>query len=319
MPLEIEYESSGFAAGGPVPNGPGTLSTSWDDLLWAALTVGRPNRQYVFGYGTPSIYEAIFRLSLVRMALEQRGPSGTRLWRTQAARTLDPSEKGAVNYFLGLTVCKLFADRLLRAPWMLHLDVYRPMLNPVLSGRSRPDLVGQTTGGQWVALECKGRLSPPDANARTNAKRQARQIVSVNGAAPNFNVGGISFFRADVLRFFWIDPQPSSRGKRSVEIKVEPADWRFYYLPVLDLIRSQPDVFERMRDAPTLMEVREADIQIGIHPLVLRSLVDENWEEARHRGQAVGAEVSELLYRSDGLAVLAGESWSRPYADEGKG
>ena len=319
MTLEIEYESAGFAAGAPVINGPGTLDTSWDDVLWAALTVGRPNRQYVFRYGVPSIYEAIFRLSLVRMALEQRGPSGTRLWRTQAARTLDPSEKGAINYFLGLTICKLFAERLLQAPWMLHLDVYRPMLNPFLSGRSRPDRVGQTMSGQWLALECKGRLSPPDARAKTRAKQQAQRLVSVNGVTPGFRVGGISFFKKDVLRFFWVDPEPDSRVKRPIEVTVEPSDWRFYYLPALDLVRSRPAVLERMRDAPTLMEVEEADIQIGIHPTVLRSLEDEKWEEARHRGQAVGAEPSQHKYRLDGLTVVAGESWSRPFADEGKG
>ena len=46
----------GFPAGGPVANGP-------------AVTVGRPNRNYVFQHGTASIYEALFRWSLVRMVL----------------------------------------------------------------------------------------------------------------------------------------------------------------------------------------------------------------------------------------------------------
>ena len=166
MNFRIDYESDGFAPGGPVPNGLGTLVTSWDELLWSALTVGRPNRQYVFRHGTASAYEALFRLSLVRMTLEQSGPTGTRLRRTAAARTLDPSEKGAVNYFLGLAICKLFANNLLNAPWLLHLDVFRPMLNPVLTGRSRPDLVGQMLDGRWVALECKGRVSTPNVRAK---------------------------------------------------------------------------------------------------------------------------------------------------------
>ena len=50
----------------------GHLETSWDDLLGAALTVGRPNTAYVFAHGDPSYHEALFRLSLVRMAVEQR-------------------------------------------------------------------------------------------------------------------------------------------------------------------------------------------------------------------------------------------------------
>ena len=104
MALSIDYDSEDFATGGPVQNGRRSLATSWDELLWAALTVGRPNRHTVFRHGTSSVYEALFRLSLIRMTLEQMGPTAGRFRRTEAARTLDPSEKGAVNYFLGLAI-----------------------------------------------------------------------------------------------------------------------------------------------------------------------------------------------------------------------
>lgn len=156
--LQIDFQSEDFPTPSPVANGFDSLQTTWDDLLWAAITVGRPNRFFVFRYGIASQYEALFRISALRMTLEQSSPTARRLRRTQAAKSLDPSEKGAVNYFLGLSLCKLFADARLDAPWLLHLDVFRPQLNPVLSGRSRPDLVGQTTAGTWVGLESKGRV-----------------------------------------------------------------------------------------------------------------------------------------------------------------
>ena len=104
MALHIGYRSEGFPATMTLLQGHRTLTTSWNDLLWAAITVGRPNRQFVFQHGAQSLYEALFRLSLVRMALEEQGWGG-RLRRTDAARTLDPTEKGAVNYFLGLALC----------------------------------------------------------------------------------------------------------------------------------------------------------------------------------------------------------------------
>jgi len=53
-----------------MPATAGELDVTWDDILWAAMTVGRPNRHDVFHHGTASIHEAIFRTSLVRMALE---------------------------------------------------------------------------------------------------------------------------------------------------------------------------------------------------------------------------------------------------------
>ncbi len=164
QPLAIPYESEGFPPAGFIRNGHGLLQTSWDELLWAALTVGRPSRQYVFRHGNASIYEAMFRLSLTRMALEQSGPSARRLRRTDAAKTLDPSEKGAINYFLGVTVCKLFCERLLQTPWLLHLDVFRPQLDPDLRGRSRPDLVGQTNNGEM------GQTSFGDINFNLNQR-----------------------------------------------------------------------------------------------------------------------------------------------------
>ena len=152
--LEIPYTSRNFPRG-TVPHG-GCLRTNWSELLWAAITVGRPNTAYVFRHRKASYHEALFRLSLVRMALTQQ-PSSRSLHRTKAFRTLDPTEKGAVSYFIGMTVSKLFASQLLNTPWLLHLDVFRDSLDPVvLGGRSRPDLVGQDHQGAWACIRKQG-------------------------------------------------------------------------------------------------------------------------------------------------------------------
>ena len=45
--LRIPYEADGFPAG-TVTNGTAELSVTWGDILWAAMTVGRPNLHYVF-------------------------------------------------------------------------------------------------------------------------------------------------------------------------------------------------------------------------------------------------------------------------------
>src|SRR5205085_8063152 len=98
----IDYLSESFPTGSSVTSGQAILDFSWGDLLRAAVTVGRPNRSAVVQHGVASEYEAIFRWSMVRMALEQVRPSASRLRRTNAFNTLDPSEKGAINYFLGI-------------------------------------------------------------------------------------------------------------------------------------------------------------------------------------------------------------------------
>jgi hypothetical protein len=64
--LWLDYESDSVPAT-VLSNGRQRLSVTWDDVLWAAVTVGRPNLFHVFRYGEASVYEAIFRWSMVRM------------------------------------------------------------------------------------------------------------------------------------------------------------------------------------------------------------------------------------------------------------
>jgi hypothetical protein len=196
----IDYENDQFPSS-VVPNGQSRLSVTWDDILWAAVTIGRPNLSYVFRHRSASIHEAIFRWSMVRMGLQQRGVRGQKLVRTDAFKELDPTENGAVNYFFGLAICKLFASKLLDTPWTLHLDVFRNQLNPQLRrGRSRSDLVGQASAsGAWHAFECKGRATAPGGPEKQKAKEQARRLVSVGGKPCMLHIGAITFFRNDAL------------------------------------------------------------------------------------------------------------------------
>lgn len=312
--LRIPYDTEAFPTG-TVANGHAALSVTWDDILWAAVTVGRPNRHYVFRHGAASMYEALFRWSLVRMALEQSGPRGSRLRRTTAAKTLDPTEKGAVNYFLGMMFCKLFAAKLLNTPWLLHLDVFRPGLNPVLTGRSRPDLIGMAHGtGQWHAFECKGRISPPDATTKTKAKNQAQRLVSVNGTPCMLHVGAITYLRADALHFYWRDPPPEN-GK-GIEVPVGSDAWMHYYEPVLDAIRmSDPEALRRDQD--TLVGIEGADVKVGVHHAIAKYLDNRQWERAQQAASEAAASIAGEGYQPDGLKVVAGESWVKRFAEPG--
>ena len=297
--LRIPYTSRDFPAGTIASSG--HLETEWDDLLGAALTVGRPNTAYVFAHGDASYHEALFRLSLVRMALEQR-PFRGGLYRTSAFRSLDPTEKGAVSYFLGMTICKLFASEFLHTSWLLHVDVFRAQLDPaLLGGRSRPELVGQDDTCAWHAFECKGRSSMPSAEDRQKAKRQAQRLVRVDSTDCSLHVGAISYFRRDELEFHWRDPD--TEDPETIEpIKVSlPEDaWRYYYAPALALATADP------KDARAV-----ADVKLEVHPTILDLLLAADWAAARRRAGELGRALQERGFRPDGLRVVAGESWRR--------
>lgn len=297
--LRIPYTSQDFPSRTHAVSG--YLPIKWNDLLWAALTVGRPNRAYVFAHGNASLYEGLYRLSLVKMALEKK-PYSVSLQRTDAFQSLDPTEKGAVNYFLGMTICKLFASTLLNTPWLLHLDVFRKQLNPdLLRGRSRPDLVGQDHKGRWHAFECKGRSSVPNEQDKQKAKTQALRLVRVNSANCSLHVGSISYFRQDAMEFHWRDPDPEdTETLQPIDVNLPKDAWRHYYAPALALATAE------LTDA-----IVNTDIIIEIHEAVLELLQAGEWSAAHSQARELMHVFEDKGFRADGLKVVVGDSWLR--------
>lgn len=320
MALQITVESEAFPEG-TVANGKQNIITSWDEILWAAVTVGRPNRNFVFRHGDASRYEALFRWSLIRMAIEQSGPAAVRLRRTTAAKTLDPTEKGAVSYFLGMTFCKLLAARLLNTPWVLHLDVFRPVLNPVLTGRSRPDLVGLESGGnRWHSFESKGRISSPDSVSKGKAKEQAQRLISVNGTACSLHIGAVTYFQNDVLQFYWRDPNPDAKSEIQFDLGDNP--WLFYYSAIAELISELNGwsvlLGNRGKSSDTtenkdLIFVREVEVSVGVHPEIAQLLQKQEWSAAHNTAVKKAKELVNEGYKPDGIRIQTGESWKQQF------
>jgi hypothetical protein len=309
--FDIRYTSEDFPSSYPVSSG--TLSLNWNDLLWAALTIGRPNVAYVFQHGDASIHEALFRVFMVKTALGQVGGS-RRFQRTAAFKALDPTEKGAVSYFLGMAVCKLFASRVLDTPWLLHLDVFGSQLSAAAkSGRSRPDLIGQNTSGDWHVFETKGRSGSPSTSDKLKAKNQAQRLVSVNGAACALHVGSFAFFRKDALEFYWRDPEPEAPEMlEPISIKVSDRDWAECYTHALAL-EEQP------KDGLLADQILEADIKVEIHPKLRSLLRESRWADARRLTAELSPIFAKEGYQADGVRVLAGDSWPiRPRPTRGR-
>lgn len=305
-PIRVPFEAQAFPSSLSIPTA-GGLKASWNDILWAAVTVGRPCRYCVFRHGNASAYEAIFRWSLVRMALQQSGVGVSRLQRTEAYKTLDPTEKGSVSYFLGLTFCKLFATNFLDTPWLLHLDVFGDRYRPLLVGRSRPDLVGKSnTSREWSVFECKGRGTKPDNDTKQEAKRQARRLTKFDGSKCSLHVCAITYFAGDELNFFWADPPA---GDEPIEITSRDEDWRDYYLPLVQFFRLRGGFDARGPDKYLALEVPEFDLRIEIAQLVADLLRREQWNAAREHATSHANDLKISGFQPDGLRIIAGESW----------
>lgn len=305
--LRIPYTNEAFPPS-VLANRSSDLAVSWDEILWAALTIGRPSVHDVFAHGAASFHEAMFRLSLVRMALEQYGPAATRLRRTSAYKNLDPTEKGAISYFLGMIFCKVFSSRLLSTPWLLHLDIFKSAIPTSVLGRSRPDLFGQQIGSRaWLSFETKGRASKPSSADRIKAKAQATRLVSVNGSPCTLHVGSFAFFANDALHFHWIDPPSDPR--RPIEIPGIDDAWRFYYGPSKALWDNFGRAAGAQDQAGIKFEVPFLDLTVRVHPLLAPFFVDSDWAGAQQAMLELAEQLKTEGFQLDGLKIDSGPSW----------
>ena len=316
----IPVESHGFPAN-TVPNVNRELSVTWDDVVWAAVTIGRPSLYYVFARGKPSIYEAIFRWSLAKMTIERRLGHPPRFVRTDAARNLDPTEKGMANYFLGMTVCKLLADKFLGTPWLLHLDVFRRHLDIEIRGRSRPDLIGQSTHtSEWHGFECKGRVSNPGPAEKAKAKEQAVRVKSVDRARCSLHIAAITYFRNEVLSFYWCDPPSPEDGEDPIHVLLPDDAWQYYYGLIAEVVafaeRSESPGIDiesaRWRDGNENLHVsvEQSDIEVVVHRAIEKHLSAGQWEQARLAARDAAPQISEEGFHADGIRVHARGSWN---------
>lgn len=161
--------------------------------------------------------------------------SQSQLRKSDAYRNLDPSEKAAASYFIGLTLANLMARRLLGVDWLMHLDVYHDSLQPGLLGSGRPDLVGLDAQHQWHVIEAKGRSHGLDGSVVHKAKEQTLKLRTVRGREPILRVASVAHFSRESLSLRLEDP---------VGQDIDAVDWDFteneflrdYYDPFAALI-----------------------------------------------------------------------------------
>jgi hypothetical protein len=235
-PVSIPYNNHDFPPGS-LPNGPDILQAWPEEILWAAVTVGRANFLDVLAHGQYSKYELIYRVSMILANLTQTRAG--RLTKSPAFRHLDPSEKGAVSYFLGMSLCKLFADRLLNVPWLLHFDVYQQLIGATLvsGSRMKPDLIGWGGGNDWAVLESKGRTNGFSLASLNAGKQQTRTIRSIAGNLPRWRIASVTHFSGGILGFDWADPDDFE--KESFDISFTTGDFLLrYYRLVYNILNT---------------------------------------------------------------------------------
>jgi len=301
----VEYIAEDFAGTYAPVNGTNNLNISWPFLVWSAISVGRAGLLHLVQYGEYSLLEMVYRAAILFANLRDDGYGQIR--RSEAYLGLDPSEKSAISYFLGLTMAKAFAESVLEVPWLLHLDVYREELLPILQGQSRPDLVGQTAGGDWIVVEAKGRSNAFEQAVLESAKQQAQAVVTIGGAEPVLRIGMVTHFSGfdeGQLRFRASDPPPDEQRVRwdlplSRERLIEG-----YYRPFRTWLSHSQRRTELDGRVFRIAEADNADLTVGLAENRLEQGVD-GISEPEHR-----IENEKYYIGRDGVLVMLGPMWS---------
>jgi len=293
---------------------------TWKEILICAITAGRASFRDVSYFGYRSQLEVAYRALVVFTNFQQKRrylKAGRNFY------ALDPSEKGAVSYFMASALARLYAWRELDVFWMMNLDVYssiNPYAVPIdirlVDKRIRPDLIGQNASGDWCVLEAKGRSHCVPNSLRTSSKAQAKNIKSISGVTPTHMYSLCANIGANKLRVDWIDPpEPNENG---LEIKVDE-DFVILasYLSIYDLMISRKPVPLIDRDERFLfVELENTMINVGISRQVweiiepqlrmYKNLQTKNSEELRFERNVLREKIMAALKRDDLLVSSYG-------------
>lgn len=287
---KIKYIPKDFPPNlGPSLSRPNTLDCSWSDLVWSTITVGRQNWPHVIRQGMYSYFEIVYRSAMLFANLRGTLPQPIKfldldiyLTQSPAYQDLDPSEKSAVSYFLGLIMSKLFAEKLLGISWVLHLDTYKQKLSPEILGKSRPDLVGLDKKSNWIVIEAKGRSKELDKKAVLKGKKQAQALTKIAGRKPTLYVGLSSYF-SNNLEVFLQDP-PLLEGENDYNLDISINRYLFdYYEPLIDFLTSNYGDLETLEEANhrvyVTKKIREVDLQVGLDTQIYHLFLQRNITE----------------------------------------
>ena len=208
---------------------PRGLKLAEADVIWAAITVGHRNPLHFRWYAESQngFQDILSRLHFVRAYLDFSDPSIIKF--TDLFDASDPTEKGFINYRLGMMFMKVAAENFLSTPWCVHYAWMKQNGEATTPTKSSPDLLGYDPSlSEWRSLEAKGRNGSLSNDDLLKAKTQAEQVTHVNNQPVVAHIGGGTYRVGNQLRFKWQDPEP--RGKIKLTCPVDAI--RNYYAGV---------------------------------------------------------------------------------------
>jgi hypothetical protein len=291
----IYYDLAGFS--GQLPNGVVNTTGAYQRfsmarLVWAAVTIGTTP----FG---PRLHagralEVQWRSAMIRSAIQLESNAYRRSARY--AR-LDPSEKGAVSFFLGQVQAKLFAAEFFHVSRFVHYDAYLTYRGQPRRS-TRPDFIGFYGRDVAIGVEAKGRSDGFDAALIAKAKTQARSLPTITGHRTSATYVHVAYFDHDRWCAYLEDPP-----RRRQTPAVDPASLTVvYYQPIVNAIRTRDPQLRGLRqdDGPYLRAYfAEVDVYISVRADIAELVPTDEIVSANDAIQEKTAALYDLMLRRD--------------------
>ena len=323
---DLPYVGGGFAAPYTHLNNASTIRVSPGDLVRMAINYGHPwdPRAPI----TPvrrlmTLNEIVHRGTLIGTYLRTPRVGPRQRWRASDAylEGIESTEKGGVSYYLGMAVAALFADKLLKAPIVVHSSMYAKYLGirfgpaPNRTRARQPDLLALNRRHDVFVLEAKGRSGDSAALRKAtfaDATDQKRAPVKTGSIAPLVRVASALFIGSDgSLAVEWRDPPTDSwaGGEHIDPVPLAHA----HYARLLGVLASDTRARRSIggRDF-TVINIPEIDVQLGLDSRVLDALESDRqplvWESVIGMPAASSDDVHSI--GGDGSVVILGPTWS---------
>lgn len=296
----------------PGLNGSHKLNTTWADIVWSAITVGKPGISHLLTHRWHSLADIVVRTHIIYANLYQNRMC---INRSTLYDSLDPSEKGATSYFLGMVMAKLFAAEFFSTPWLFHTSQARVNGGSISFERgtkSQPDLIGQNTSGDWIVVEAKGRSNGFDSRALAKAKEQTAKILAINGAIPSLKVALQVYFE-NQMRVCIDDPNEVKPEAHVLTIELDSAFARYYsFAHAIDSNKlAREVVFDR--EYVTHFDV-DSGVTIGLQSSIYQNVLSNNYQDIRMDPTRISKRMTMTENASsiypDGLLVRLDTRWS---------
>jgi hypothetical protein len=255
----IPFDTAGFPSGFPRS---GRLPCSWPALLRSALLLSGSTPgagRTATGWLPGTALEFLWRAAVVGANLRQLGDNRP-LLQSDQYRGLDPSEKGAVSFFLGQVSAKHFAEHLLGSPIFTRVDSALQVAAMPVIGR-RPDFYGYGPTVGVFATEAKGRSGLWTAKLMRDAKTQARTLPPILGVGGHRAVAHAAYFQGRQWKARIEDP-PLKLRERGPRVE---ALLYAYYRPLIPLLQERAADDYAVGDTVYAMaNLPEVDLHLGL-------------------------------------------------------